>query len=322
MAGDMATYLMRTLLSEGCIRYETVEKTSDGLKPKLIEREGPTGLIVTTTAVSLHPENETRMFSVTVKDDRAQTAGVLATLADRANGHAPAAPDFTSWHALQTWLAIEGSCDVTIPYAHELATLADARAVRLRRDFGAVLRLIKAHAILHQESRTRDAHGRIVATLADYAAVYDLVIDIVSEGVQATVKPEVREAVEAVKDLDLPGMPSVTFKRVGDKLGIDKTAAKRRCDVAIREGYLVNRQDKRNQPALLSIGDALPADVEVLPSPQKINSCVIPRATVQPCNRSVTPVTEAAEADFGAENGVKTALEDWQAALWADYARS
>ena len=47
MAGDMATYLMRTLLSEGCIRYETVEKTADGLKNKLIERPGPTGLIVT-----------------------------------------------------------------------------------------------------------------------------------------------------------------------------------------------------------------------------------------------------------------------------------
>ena len=60
--GDFATYLMRSLLSEGHVRYETVEKTKDGLKARLIEREGPTGLIVTTTAVNLHPENETRMF--------------------------------------------------------------------------------------------------------------------------------------------------------------------------------------------------------------------------------------------------------------------
>jgi hypothetical protein len=51
MSGEFATYLMRSLLSEGCVRYETVEKTSEGLKPRLIEREGPTGLIVTTTSV-------------------------------------------------------------------------------------------------------------------------------------------------------------------------------------------------------------------------------------------------------------------------------
>src|SRR5919107_947235 len=59
MSSEFATYLIRSLLSEGCVRYETVEKTSEGIRPRLIEREGPTSLIVTTTAVKLHPENET-----------------------------------------------------------------------------------------------------------------------------------------------------------------------------------------------------------------------------------------------------------------------
>ena len=40
VAGDFATYLLRSLLSEGCIRYESVEKTAAGLKPRLIERPG------------------------------------------------------------------------------------------------------------------------------------------------------------------------------------------------------------------------------------------------------------------------------------------
>lgn len=70
MAGNFATYLMRSLLSEGAVRYETVESTRNGIKPRLIEREGPTGLIVTTTAVKLHPENETRLLSLTVTDIR------------------------------------------------------------------------------------------------------------------------------------------------------------------------------------------------------------------------------------------------------------
>jgi hypothetical protein len=62
MASDFATYLIRSLLSEGRLRYETVEKNKEGLVPRLIEREGPTGLIVTTTSLRLHPENETRML--------------------------------------------------------------------------------------------------------------------------------------------------------------------------------------------------------------------------------------------------------------------
>jgi hypothetical protein len=42
MASEFATYLIRSLLSEGRLRYETVEKTKDGLVPRVIEREGPT----------------------------------------------------------------------------------------------------------------------------------------------------------------------------------------------------------------------------------------------------------------------------------------
>ena len=43
MSGDFATYLMRSLLSEGRVRYETVESTPQGIRPRLIEREGHTG---------------------------------------------------------------------------------------------------------------------------------------------------------------------------------------------------------------------------------------------------------------------------------------
>jgi hypothetical protein len=127
---------------------------------------GPTGLILTPTGANLHPENETRMLSLTVRDDPLQTAGVLRSLADRASGAAPDLPDLAPWHALQAWLELAGRRQVTIPYAQELAALADSRAVRLRRDFGAVLNLIRAHAILQQATRQRDTRGRILATLA------------------------------------------------------------------------------------------------------------------------------------------------------------
>jgi hypothetical protein len=59
MSSEYATYLIRTLLSEGCLRHGTVESTTEGLKPAVVEREGPAGLITSTTQVNLHAENET-----------------------------------------------------------------------------------------------------------------------------------------------------------------------------------------------------------------------------------------------------------------------
>jgi hypothetical protein len=150
MESEFTTYLIRSLLSEGRIRYETVEKTSEGIQPRLIAREGPTGLL-TTTRVSLHPENETRMFSLPVTDTPEQTSQILLALVE---GSRPD-QDLATWHALQTWLA-GAEHRVEIPYATRLAGLIPPLGTRLRRDFGAVLALIRAHAILHQGNPATD----------------------------------------------------------------------------------------------------------------------------------------------------------------------
>jgi hypothetical protein len=287
LTSDFGTYLLRTLLSEGCIRYETVEKTTEGLKPKLIERLGPTGLIITTTWAHLHPENETRMLSLTAKDDRKQTADVMKMLADRQNGKGPTKPDLKPWLAMQTWLELAGNHEVTIPFAPEIAGLASPKAVRLRRDFTKILELICAHCILHQFNREIDSRGKLIATLADYAAVYDLVSDILNENVKASVSEPIRETVKAVQDLTMT--ESTNIVRVAQRLNIDKSSALRRVRVAIEDGYLVNLEDKKGKPAKLILGEALPEEEGVLPSPEKlaekINARAIPLcnpATAQP----------------------------------------
>jgi hypothetical protein len=179
MASDFATYLIRSLLSEGRVRYETVEKTKEGLVPRLIEREGPTGLIVTTTNLRLHPENETRMLSLTITDTCEQTAAVFRALAQEAHRDEI---DLTRWQALQTWIAT-GPRRVSIPFADRLAELVPPVAVRLRRDFKTVLMLIRANAMLHQASRRRDEDGRFIAQIQDYVVVRELIADLVAVGV-------------------------------------------------------------------------------------------------------------------------------------------
>ena len=271
MNSDFQSYLIRSLLSEGKVRYETVEKTSEGMKPRLIERAGPTGLIITTTLTRLHPENETRMLSLMVTDTRQQTRDIMAALASETGGDPP---DLHAWRSLQEWLAA-AEHRVSVPFAAELAAAIPPVAVRLRRDFGAILNLIRAHAILHQASREKDADGRIVATLEDYARVRELVADLVSEGVEATVPATVRETVETVERLRDETEKDVTIAALAKKLKLDKSAALRRARSAIDRGYLENKEERKGRPAKLAVADPLPDDIEILPAPERLRGCTV-----------------------------------------------
>ena len=275
--GEFASYLVRSLLSEGRIRYETVEKTANGLEPRLIERPGPTGLVVTTTRVQLHPENETRLFSLTVTDTPEQTRAIFQALAAE---DAPAA-DLTPWLQLQAWL--EGSDNrVTIPYATALADAMPPLAVRLRRDFGALLNLIRTHAILCQARRDRDPEGRIIATLADYTAVRELVLDLIADGVDSTVTDTLRQTVETVVALTTTQTDverGVSITALARQLKIDKSSAQRRVQVGITRGYLTNLEDRRGKPARIIPGEPLPEHTDILPDPAALaDRCTVAAA--------------------------------------------
>jgi len=151
-------------------------------------------------------------------------------------------------------------------------------AVRLRRDFRAVLGLIRAHALLHRATRQTDDRGRVVAEIDDYTIVRDLVLELVSDGVGATVRPETRETVEAVEALRHRHEAGVPQKAIVEMLGtVDKSAVSRRVRVALEAGYLVNLEDRRGRPHRLDLGETLPDDLELLPPPDRLNGCTVAR---------------------------------------------
>lgn len=266
MSGEFQTYLIRSLLSEGRLKYETVEKTGDGLRPRVIEKEGPTGLVVTTTKTRLHSENETRMLTVTANDSAEHTKAIFAALADED----AVPPDLTRWRALQTWIA-GGERRVSIPYAKNLAKKVPPVAVRLRRDFGAILNLIRSHALLHRARRERDDRGRVVATLEDYRVVRDLVADLISEGAGTTVPAVVRQTVEAARGLlDGSGDETLTIRAVSEELELDYQPTHRRVTMALDAGYLKNLEERKGRPARLVMGDSLPEDQPILPEPEEL----------------------------------------------------
>lgn len=267
LASEFASYLLRSLLSEGCIKYETVEKTTEGLKARLVVREGPTGALITTTSIKLHPENETRLISIPTTDSQEQTSAIL--LAQATGG---GAVDHAPWHALQGWIA-SGNRDVDIPYAADLARLIPPAGVRLRRDFPTVLTLIRSHALLHQASRDLDGQGRIVASLADYAAVRSLMADLIAEGVEVAVSSTVKETVRATARALDGDIGEATVTDVAKVLKMDRSSALRRVRSAVDLGYLRNLEDRRGRPARLQMGSTLPEDADLLPSVARLQGC-------------------------------------------------
>jgi hypothetical protein len=266
--GGRGAYLLRSLLSEGEIRHETVEKAGNGFATRKITKSGPTGLIVTTTATGLESELETRLLSLTVTDTPQQTKAVFKVLTR--NHHSPGTVqvDYERWHRLQCWLAT-GEREVVIPFAGQLADRVLALAVRQRRDFGALLTLIRAHALLHRASRERNEAGAIIATVEDYAAVRGLVADLFAEGIEATVSTTVRQTVDAIAALN---KDEVSLGELANELGLDKSVASCRLRQATELGYLANRETHKGRPARLVLGDPMPEEVQILPDPSELNA--------------------------------------------------
>ena len=256
---NLTAYFVRSLLSEGRIEYPvTVRDKEQGWVTKTIVKEGPTNVILTTTATELHGENETRMLSIPTNDSQEQTKAIMQKLAQGKTQTV----DFTPWHGLQAWLATQKK-DVVIPYASYLAVNIPAVAVRLRRDFRSLLRLIETHAFLHQCTRERDSAGRIIAIAADYLAVRELVADLIAQGVGATVSETIRETVTVIADKDTGD--GVTVKTVSDALKLDRSAAHRRIQTARGNGFLLNLEEKRGKPGRYAVDDPLPEEIDLLP---------------------------------------------------------
>jgi DNA primase len=264
-------YLVRTLLSEGRIDYETTVLRDDGERETVkIVKEGPTGLILTTTKIKLNEENENRCLTLTTDDTEEQTRDILRIIAEEASGETVFNP--APWLALQRYIELSTK-DVTIPYARALAELFNPNAVRARRDFTKVMNFIRTHALLHQVNRKRDKAGRIIANFKDYKVVNGLIERALSYSVLSSVPAKIRDTVEAV-DLMIDDVEAqekgVKVRPISEALGIDRGTAWRWVREATNLGYLENLETKKGGTGRYIIGDKMPKPKNLLPTTKKL----------------------------------------------------
>jgi hypothetical protein len=308
---NQTAYIVRSLLSEGQIEYPVVIRQEDGsLKTEKIIVDGPTNLVTSTTSLSLHPENETRMLSLASNDSKEQTRAVLIGSSD--DDEPGRELDTSGWHEFQRWLA-GANRKVTIPFARCIAAQIPPDAVRLRRDWNTLRALIRTHAMVHQLNRKTDDRGRLIATLDDYEAIRSLAGDLVAEGIGATVKPSVRETVNTVETLasDPRYEDGVPVAAIADVLRLERSAASRRLNTARSCGYLVNVEDKRGKAGKYRLGEPMPGEVAVLPERGAVCTpeCT-PQCTHLPVNEDAgqgcdcTGVCRCADTAEGTHGGI------------------
>jgi Toprim domain len=280
-------YLLRELMSEGKLEYMVPIKHGNAIETHTVTKHGPVAFIVTTTRNTLNPENETRMLSLEINDSEEQTREVLQKVAlTEGYNRAPYEADYKPWHDFQRWLAA-GECRVIIPFAKTLGKMmGSTRPVRLRRDFGQLLRAIKAHALLHRAQRARDDSGAIKATIdGDYAAVRELMGDLLATASELKMREAIAQTIAVVKKLQSEhggrvgqlesehGGAGITVRQVGDALNLDRSAAGRRLRKAVDDGYLNNLETRPGRAARYRASDEPPAEAGMLlPTPKELRA--------------------------------------------------
>ena len=267
-------YLLRTLLSEGRIVYETVDASGETLAARSIQVEGPTGLVLATTAAEFEPEIENRVLTIRVDDSIEQTRAILGARARSAAGVLKKQrSDLSEWRDFQGALA-DGPSDVVVPFAERLALALPPKPVRLRRLFDLLLVLVKANAVLNRDER-EDDDGKIVASLKDYATVRALVARPFAEAAEKEIPANVRNVVNGVAEIrsETSGR-TVRNLDLARHLGIDPGTCSRVVRVAVQLGFLANDEGRAGQPSKLRLADPMAEPGESpLPEAERLRDC-------------------------------------------------
>ncbi len=264
--GKESLEMAKQILSEGCLKRQIAEGTSKGVHGKLVEVDGPTALWTTTTRVRTDYELSNRVFELTPDDSRPQTRSIIKNVFEDDRTEV----DFGPVKALFTWIAGQDN-RVVMPFGPTLGELLPDSSVRMRREAVRVRNLICANAVLHQASRERDEQDRIIAAWEDYEAVRVLIEDIVGATAEKSVRPEVRETVEAAQALiasEEHDYPGVTISEIEAALNRDYSTTSRRIKAA--SPYLIELEEKRGRSKQFGIGADLPEEAHALPTVDEV----------------------------------------------------
>lgn len=184
---EASDYQIRIMQSEHKLRVAVTIKdpTTGEFKTQDREVSGPMAYIETTTSAVVHPENETRTFSLYVDESEDQTRRIQERQRLHYNlNHKVSQVDISAviqrHHNLQRLIK---HYRVLIPYI-DLIEFSSER-IRSRRDFPRFLSVLECITLLHQFQReiyTINGQQALIASVEDYKNAYELSKKLFSDG--------------------------------------------------------------------------------------------------------------------------------------------
>jgi hypothetical protein len=169
-------YGIRTLVSEGHLKYQYTGFIDKKRVTIFKTIEGPTSLLTTTIRGKLEDQLDDRMINAHPNTSATQTKDIIEQTAEAASGNATLVDEKTL-KAFQHYHDSLLSVEVVIPFAEDIATVVSQKGplpITARRSFKRVLSAIKTITLIYQKQRCRDEQGRFIAEYSDYAIVYQL----------------------------------------------------------------------------------------------------------------------------------------------------
>lgn len=272
LQGSMNTaYPIRILQSEGRISIQVTTKNRETgeFETKQKEQLGPIGFITTTTKPLIHPENETRSFSLFTDGSEAQTQRIHDVTAKRYQ-HGSKGLAQSEKQQLRDAHSLLDTVDVEIPYADVLKEHFPKKPVRIRRDFPRFLALIEASAMLHQRQRPRE-QGTIVASIADYEIAKVVSGEVLTRTV-CGYGPQTELILEAARDWKKEKRRrQFTRKQIAQHLDMDKNTVTKWMGPALSTGDIEQVDEHAGNKAATFVyaGEGRAAN-DILPATEKI----------------------------------------------------
>jgi hypothetical protein len=227
-------YCIRTLISEGRLKYQYtgfIDKKRVTIRQELT---GPTSLLTTTIHGQLEGQLEDRLITIHPNTTAEQTRDIISRTAEMASGSGNGVDQKTidAWKLFYQSLE---SAPVVIPYARDIAEFIKRKRslpISTRRAFKRVLTTIKTIALIHQRQRSRDDMGNVIAEYSDYFIAQQLIEDSFRE----SLGEDKRYTDDRVRLIKKEGQ--ITPRSLSEKTGVSTAAISQWLKPMIEKGIL------------------------------------------------------------------------------------
>lgn len=228
-------YVVRSLISEKCIRYWVTEKDDDG-KLKTVEKvlDGPTAFITTTIVDTVEMQMEDRLHTVHPDESPEQTNRILKMIAKRksGNGYSLDKKTVLIWKTLHRSLQI---VNILIPFAEKIADFlikSGKNPIAARRAFSKVFSVVESIACVYQFQRKKDDKGQIIATIEDY----HMGLQMFEESFKENLGQQSKKAEDRLVYVEEKGLAQLND--MADAWGVSKTAVSTWVRAQVKDGSL------------------------------------------------------------------------------------